>query len=140
MVILVVTLVAALLFGGASRAKAASDIRGPWSKRGPGRIADTLRRRNRTVLGVVAAILVGLAFLEAIIPAFHLAMIDFQYAVGSYLRAGPAAVVSLGTGGGVSWGIYLALFAAALAGTLIGVKSACSSYGATRGISLGQLI
>ena len=140
MVILVLALLTALIFGIGSRVKAGSDISGPWSRRGPGKIADALRRRNRTVLGIVAAILIGLAFLEAIIPAFHLAMIDFQYAAGSYLRAGPAAVVSLGTGGGISWGIYFSLFVAVLAGTLAGVKSACAAYGVTRGISLGQLI
>ena len=140
MVILVLTLLTALIFGIGSRVKAGSDISGPWSRRGPGKVADALRRRNRTILGVIAAILIGVSFLEAIIPAFHLAMIDFQYAVGSYLQAGPVAVVNFGTGGGISWGIYVSLFAAVLAGTLVGVKSACAAYGATRGISLGQLI
>lgn len=140
MVLFVVALCTALLFGIFSTAKARSDISGTWSRTGPGRIADNLRSRNRVVVGVVTAILVGIALLEAIIPQFHAVMLEFQYAVGAYLNATPIAVLSLGTGGGISWGLYLAILISALFGTLIGVKAACAAYGTTQGISWGQLI
>lgn len=140
MVVFVIALCTALLFGIFSTAKARSDISGTWSRTGPGRIADNLRSRNRVVVGVVAAILVGIALLEAIIPQFHTAMLQFQYAVGAYLNTSPIAVISLGTGGGVSWGLYLAILGAALVGSLVGVKAACGAYGSTQGISWGQLI
>jgi hypothetical protein len=140
MVILIVALATGILFGLASMMKARKDISHSWSKIGPGQIAVNLQGRNQVVAGVVAAIIVGIALLEAIIPAFHLLMIDFQYAVGTFMNAGPAAVVNLGTGGGISWGLYLAVFIAALAGTILGVKSACGAYGSTQGISIGQLI
>jgi hypothetical protein len=140
MVILIVALATGILFGLVSMMKARTDISQSWSRIGPGQIADNLQGRNRTVAGVVAAIVIGVALLEAIIPAFHLLMIDFQYAVGTFMNAGPTAVLSLGTGGGISWGLYLAFFIAAFVGTILGVKSACGAYGSTQGISAGQLV
>jgi len=140
MILFVIGLMTAFLFGIVSTAKARSDIADRWSRTGPGRIADNLRRRNRVVIGVVAAILVGIALLEAIIPQFHNVMLSLQYTVGAYLNADPVAVARLGAGGGLSWGIYFSIFAAAVFGTILGVKTACQAYGATQGISWSQLI
>jgi hypothetical protein len=140
MVILIVALATGILFGLLSMAKARKDISQSWSRIGPGRIANNLQGRNQTVAGVVAAVVVGIALLEAIIPEFHVLMIEFQYAIGTVINADPIAVVNLGTGGGISWGLYLAFFLAAATGTVLGVKSACGAYGSTQGISAGQLI
>lgn len=136
MVIFVVALAVLVLAFGGTTAKARGDIKGSWSKDGPGRIADRLQSRNRTILGVIAAILIGLAVLEAIIPNFHFLMEDFQYAIGSE----PMGLTTLGTGGGISWGLYLAVLVASLLGVLIGTKSACSAFGTTNGVRTGQLV
>ncbi|WP_022836410.1 hypothetical protein [Salisaeta longa] len=116
--------------------KADSDIKTQWSHDGPGRIADRLRSRNRTWLGVSFAIFVGLALLEAFIPDVHYLLEDLQYVIGSQ----PLGMLTLGSGGGISWALYLlTLFAIAL-GILFGAKTACNAHGTTRGIALGQLI
>ena len=139
MVLTVIFLGASLLFLGVIKLLAKRDIEA-MGRQGPARIAEHLQSRNRTIIGVVAAILVGIALLEVLIPVVHEGLEDLQFVVGDLLNASPAAVTTLGSGGGISWGLYLVLLGAAVLGVLAGSLWACKSYGSTQGIEAGQLV
>ena len=139
MVLTVIFLGASLLFLGVIKLLAKRDIEA-MGRQGPARIAEHLQSRNRTIIGVVAAILVGIALLEVLIPVVHEGLEDMQFVVGDLLNASPAAVTTLGSGGGISWGLYLVLLGATVLGVLAGSIWACKSYGSTQGIEAGQLV
>ncbi len=139
MVLTVIFLGTALIFLSIITFLARGDIKS-MGRQGPARIAEHLKGRNRTVLGVVAAILIGVALLEVLIPVVHEGLEDLQFVVGDLLNASPAAVTTLGSGGGISWGLYLVLLGAAVLGVLAGSLWACKSYGSTQGIEAGQLV
>jgi hypothetical protein len=119
-----------------SKLKAGSDLRETWSHDGPGRIAEYLRSRNRTIAGVVTALAFFLALIEIFIPEFHYIMQDVQYSIGSGRLV---AVVDLDSGGGISWGLYLASLLSIVLGVLIGTKWACTEYG-QGSIAFGKLV
>lgn len=139
MVLTVIFLGTTLLFLGVITFLARRDIRS-MGRQGPARVAEHLQSRNRVVIGVVAAILVGIALLEVLIPIVHQGLTDLQYEVGYFLNASPAAVTTLESGGGISWGLYLTILLATVIGVLGGSIWACKSYGATQGIESGQLV
>ncbi len=139
MVLTVIFLGTSLLFLGVIKLLAKRDIEA-MGRQGPARIAEHLQSRNRTIIGVVAAILVGIALLEVLIPVVHEGLEDLQFVVGDLLNASPAAVTTLGSGGGISWGLYLVLLGATVLGVLAGSLWACKSYGSTQGIEAGQLV
>ena len=139
MVLTVIFLGTSLLFLGVIKLLAKRDIEA-MGRQGPARIAEHLQSRNRTIIGVVAAILVGIALLEVLIPVVHEGLEDLQFVVGDLLNASPAAVTTLGSGGGISWGLYLVLLGATVLGVLAGSIWACKSYGSTQGIEAGQLV
>ena len=139
MVLTVIFLGTSLLFLGVIKLLAKRDIEA-MGRQGPARIAEHLQSRNRTIIGVVAAILVGIALLEMLIPVVHEGLEDLQFVVGDLLNASPAAVTTLGSGGGISWGLYLVLLGATVLGVLAGSIWACKSYGSTQGIEAGQLV
>lgn len=124
----------------ATMVKARGDISDTWSREGPGRIAEHLRRRNRTILLVTVVLLIVVAFLEAIVPDIHYGLEDMQFVVGDYLNASPTGVITFGSGAGLSWGLYLSIGFAALAGIWLGTVVACRSFGSTQGIEALQLI
>ena len=136
-ILIVVSLAVFGLAFGITYLRSSSGIQKTWSHDGAGRIADHLQGRNRTALVIIAVLLVGFAVLEAVIPDFHYVMQDFQYAAGSQRLV---AVTVVGTGGGVSWGLYLAMLFASFAGLPGGAKFACNQYPKTSGIGFGQLI
>ena len=139
MVLTVIFLGTSLLFLGVIKLLAKRDIEA-MGRQGPARIAEHLQSRNRTIIGVVAAILVGIALLEVLIPVVHEGLEDLQFVVGDLLNASPAAVITLGSGGGISWGLYLVLLVATVLGVLAGSIWTCKSYGSTQGIESGQLV
>ena len=136
-ILIVVSLAVFGLAFGFAYLRSKAGIEDTWSHDGAGRIADHLQSRNRTTLFVVAVLLLGFTVLEAFIPDFHYVMQDFQYAVGSQRLV---AVTVIRTGGGISWGLYLAMLFATLSGTLGGTKFACGKYPKTSGIGIWQLI
>ncbi|PEN07933.1 hypothetical protein CRI93_05670 [Longimonas halophila] len=139
MVLTVIFLGTLLIFFGSITIMARGDIKS-MGRQGPARVAEHLQSRNRVVIGVVAAILVGIALLEVLIPVVHQGLADLQYEVGYFLNASPTAVITLGSGGGISWGLYLTILLATVLGVLGGSIWACKSYGATQGIESGQLV
>lgn len=139
MVLTVIFLGTTLIFLGIITFLARRDIVA-MGRQGPARVADHLQSRNRVVIGVVAAIVVGIALLEVLIPVVHEGLVDLQFIVGDFLNASPAAVATLGSGGGISWGLYLAILVSTTIGVLAGSIWACRSYGATQGIESGQLV
>lgn len=136
MVIFLIALAFSIVAFASTTLKARNDIKGAWSYDGPGRIADRLQSRNRTILMVVVAIVVGLALLEVFVPDFHFFMEDIQYAIGSQ----PMGLTTLASGGGISWGLYLLTLLGITLGILVGTKTACNAFGSARGISVGQLV
>ena len=111
-------------------------IFGRWVAMMTGAIFHALRLRNRKILFGVVTFLVAVALLEALIPAFHNVMEDMQYVVGDGMGGlEPAGVAEFGTGGGLSWALYLSLlFGIVLggwAGTWIGCKSSDTTAGAS---------
>lgn len=140
MILFVFFVTIALVAFAITTAKARSDISQIWSREGPGRIADHLQGRNRTIIGVVVAVLFVFALLEAVIPGFHAGLETMQFVVGDYLNTSPTGVTTFGSGAGISWGLYLSIALGALIGILAGTASACKAYGSTKGIEFGQLV
>lgn len=139
MVLTVIFLGTLLIFLGSLTLLARNDIES-MGRQGPARVAEHLQSRNRVVIGVVTGILVGVALLEILLPVVHIALEDLQFIVGDFVNATPAAVLRLESGGGISWGLYLAVFIATVAGVFAGSVWACKSYGATQGIESSQLV
>jgi hypothetical protein len=102
-------------------------LKGPWRKDGPGPVAGRLRGRNRAVGGVVAAVLIVAAVLEALVYAMHEEMLDLQYLVGDALAADPVMVWETANGG-VSWGLYLGILLGVFLGLLAGTVAAARRY------------
>jgi len=117
-----------------------SDLYGEYLREGPGRISDHLSGRTRVVIGVLAAIIVCVALLEILIPDFHYAMEELQYAVGAYLNAGLLGVTSLESGGGISWGLYISVFLGATLGVVLGTWGSCRSFPTMSEVSPTEIV
>jgi Trk-type K+ transport system membrane component len=140
MVVIVFALSFFVVFGLTMALITRSDLYGEYLREGPGRISEHLRSRTRVVIGVFAAVLLGIALLEILIPDFHFLMTDMQYAVGSFLNAGPVGVIDLGSGGGISWGLYLSTFLGAATGAVLGTWTACRTFPTMRGVTPIELV
>jgi uncharacterized membrane protein len=116
-----------------------SGLKGPWRKDGPGVIGGRLRSRNRLVLGVVAAILIVAAVLEAIIYDMHQSVLDLQYAAGGPMAADPVMVWET-SNGGVSWGLYLGILLGVFLGLLAGTALAARRYPIMGGVPAFRMI
>jgi Trk-type K+ transport system membrane component len=140
MIIFVFAISFLVVFGLTMALITRSDLYGEYLREGPGRISEHLRSRTRVVIGVLAAVLVCIALLEILIPDFHFLMEDMQYAIGSYLNAGPVGVTDLGTGGGISWGLYLATLLGSATGVILGTWGACRAFPTMRGVTPTELV
>ena len=132
-------LFAFVVFGALAYALTARGLRGAWRKEGPGPIAARLRARNRTVLGVVAAVAVVAAVLEALLYEMHQAMLDLQFAVGDRLAFDPVMVYETANGG-VSWGLYLGVVLGTFLGLLAGTALAARRYPIMGGVPALRMV
>jgi len=140
MVVLVFALAFLLVFGLTMALITRSDLYGEYLREGPGRISEHLRSRTRVVIGVFAAVLVCIALLEILIPDFHFFMKEMQYAIGAFLNAGLLGVADLGSGGGISWGLYLSTFFGTAIGVILGTWGACRTFPTMRGVTPTELV
>ncbi len=140
MVVVVFALSFFVVFGLTMALITRSDLYGEYLLEGPGRVSDHLSGRTRLVIGVLAAIIVCVALLEILIPDFHYAMEEMQYAVGSFLNAGPVGVTSLGSGGGISWGLYLSILLGSALGVILGTWGACRAFPTMREVTPTEIV
>jgi len=140
MVILVFLLSFFVLFVAVSGLLSRKDVRGTYLREGPGRISEHLRKRSRVIVGAILAVLAGVALLEVLIPDVHYTIVEAQYQVGLLLNSGPAGVIDLSSGGGISWALYLAILVGTMGGVIVGTWLACRALPMMRGVSPLKLI
>lgn len=140
MVIIVFALSFFIVFGLTMALVTRSNLYGKYLREGPGLISEHLRSRTRVVIGVLAAVLACIALLEILIPEFHFFVEDMQYAIGSFLNAGPVGVTDLGSGGGISWGLYLSTLLGSATGAILGTWGVCRTFPTMRGVTPTELV
>lgn len=102
-----------------------------WRRAGPRPIASALRRRNRTLLIVLAGLLAVVALFEAIVPAIAYALQDLQENMS---RSFPTwALVGVGNGS-ISWLLYLAVLSGVFAGLVFGTLRALRAFAELNGV------
>lgn len=116
------------------------EVRGSFLLEGPGRISEHLRSRSRVIVSAIAALLVCITLLEVLVPDVHFAIVEAQYQVGLLVNSDPIGVIDLGSGGGISWALYLAILVGTMGGVVCGTWLGCREVPMMRGVSPLELI
>jgi hypothetical protein len=116
----------------------ASGIKSSFSASGPRAISDWLSSRNQKGFVILAILVVFVAFLEALVPDVAYGFQDLQTTMNAALPEW--GIVFLSSGGGISWGLYLAILLGFGLGMISGSMMGCKSYTRTQNFGAGQVL
>ncbi|MFB6271955.1 MAG: hypothetical protein ABEL51_03570 [Salinibacter sp.] len=114
-----------------------STIRGEFRASGPRSISEGLARRNKKSIIVAIFLVVCVAVLEALVPDVAYWFQDLQTMMGG--RLPEWGIVFLESGGGISWGLYVAIIIALILGVFGGTLIGCKQYSRTKSFGLSEV-